>query len=93
MFPFTIPLQGKKPTADFSFSGLKTAVRLAAEANLPEEGSADWDALTPEQEQARRDIAAGFQKTALQHLVIGIRRGARWAMEEEEGIGCLGEIG
>lgn len=33
-FKFTPPLQ-QRPTADFSFSGLKTAIRMTIEAELP----------------------------------------------------------
>ncbi|MEE4208821.1 MAG: tRNA (adenosine(37)-N6)-threonylcarbamoyltransferase complex transferase subunit TsaD [Parvularcula sp.] len=50
------PLLGREGY-DFSFSGLKTAVRQAAEAEAP---------LS---EQARADLAASFQKAAVEHLV------------------------
>jgi len=88
-YEFTMPLR-HKPSADFSFSGLKTAVRLAAEEALPAEGdAAAWAALTPEQERARCDIAAGFQDTATRHLCKRIERGAQWAREAEPGLDTL----
>ncbi|MBI5121952.1 MAG: tRNA (adenosine(37)-N6)-threonylcarbamoyltransferase complex transferase subunit TsaD [Rhodospirillales bacterium] len=48
-FSFPRPMKGRKG-CDFSFSGLKTAVRLAAEENAP---------LS---DQIKADIAAGFQQ-------------------------------
>ncbi|MFA6019109.1 MAG: tRNA (adenosine(37)-N6)-threonylcarbamoyltransferase complex transferase subunit TsaD [Rhodospirillales bacterium] len=48
-FAFPRPMKGRKG-CDFSFSGLKTAVRLAAEENAP---------LS---DQIKADIAAGFQQ-------------------------------
>lgn len=91
-FAFTEPLRGK-PGADFSFSGLKTAVRLAIEDCMP--GGAEGAAveLTPAQEQARADIAAGFQAVAVRHLCARVSRGAAWAMEEEPGVRDLGGCG
>jgi len=49
-FPFTVPLRGQK-TLNFSFSGLKTAVRIEAERHLP---LSETDIA---------DICAGFQNT------------------------------
>ena len=49
-FDFPRPLKGRKD-CNFSFSGLKTAVRLAVEA------------LPPGDEAARADLAASFQRT------------------------------
>ncbi len=58
-FAFTVPLS-KSPRMEFSYSGLKNAVRLAIEAC----GGAE--ALSA---QDRADIAASFQKSATAHLV------------------------
>jgi N6-L-threonylcarbamoyladenine synthase len=53
-FRLPVPMQGREG-CDFSFSGLKTAVRQAAEkAGLPGDTSAQT-------EQARADLAASFQ--------------------------------
>lgn len=55
-FDFPVPL-AKSPKMEFSYSGLKNAVRLAIEAQ---------ETLT---HQDRCDIAACFQKVATQHLL------------------------
>jgi N6-L-threonylcarbamoyladenine synthase len=60
-FAFPRPLKGK-PGSDFSFSGLKTAVRLAAEA-LPE--ITDRDAA---------DLAAGFQAAVVESIADRVTR-------------------
>ena len=57
-YKFTIPLQQKKIFA-FSYSGIKNAVRLAAE-----EGS----------EANHADIAASFQEVASEHLIRKIKK-------------------
>ncbi|MEM7696007.1 MAG: tRNA (adenosine(37)-N6)-threonylcarbamoyltransferase complex transferase subunit TsaD [Pseudomonadota bacterium] len=54
-FAFPIPLL-KRPGADLSFAGLKTAVRLAAER------------AAPLSDATVCDIAAGFQATVIAHL-------------------------
>ncbi len=60
-FPLPRPLRGRT-TCDFSFSGLKTAVRMQAEKHLP---------LT---QRDRADLAASFQTAAAQHLAIKTKR-------------------
>ena len=60
-FDFPVPLS-KSPRMEFSYSGLKNAVRLAIEAN------------TPLDEVTRCDIAAGFQKAATQHLLQKMKK-------------------
>lgn len=87
---FTLPLL-QRPTADFSFSGLKTAVRVAIETEMPwlaAEAAPEAVAAgqqMPEDQQRRRkaDIAASFQKTAVDHLVGKLRRGIAWGLESE----------
>ncbi|WP_410795972.1 tRNA (adenosine(37)-N6)-threonylcarbamoyltransferase complex transferase subunit TsaD [Parvularcula sp. LCG005] len=60
---FTLPTPlANRPGCDFSFSGLKTAVRLLIADNEP---------LT---EAMRADIAASFQAAAVDHLVRRVRR-------------------
>ena len=78
-YKFTLPLRDK-PGSDFSFSGLKTAVRLAMEAStLPQDDDQEgWDRLTPEQEQTRCDIAASFQEIAIQHVLVRLRRAVQF---------------
>ena len=55
-FPMPIPLQ-HSPKIAFSYSGIKNAVRLLVEANQPLD------------EQTKAEIAAGFQKAAIAHLL------------------------
>ncbi len=56
-FAFTVPLSGKKEI-EFSFSGLKNAVRMEIE-KLGEDLS----------EQDKKDICASFQKSAVKHII------------------------
>lgn len=58
-FDFPIPL-AKSPRMEFSYSGLKNAVRLAIE-------SVETDGKIDQQDQC--DIAASFQKAATAHLL------------------------
>ncbi len=61
-FDFTVPLQNS-PKLAFSYSGLKNQVRLAI-AELGEKIS----------DQDRADIAASFQRVAVEHLLHKLRR-------------------
>ncbi|TGG92494.1 tRNA (adenosine(37)-N6)-threonylcarbamoyltransferase complex transferase subunit TsaD [Natronospirillum operosum] len=61
-FVFTAPMIDR-PGMDFSFSGLKTAVRQAV-ARLP----------TPLSEQDRADVALGFQTAVVRALEVKCRR-------------------
>jgi N6-L-threonylcarbamoyladenine synthase len=61
-FTLPQPLLGK-PGCDFSFSGIKTAVRMLAEANQPLD------------EQDKCDIAASFQRTVFDSLIDRAERG------------------
>ncbi|KAL4458728.1 hypothetical protein ABPG75_013593 [Micractinium tetrahymenae] len=70
--PLSVPMQ-RRPTCDFSYAGLKTAVRLAIEERCPE--------ATEENRQLRADIAASFQRVAVQHLEERCRRAVQWAQE------------
>eukprot|EP00434_Breviolum_minutum_P028282 symbB.v1.2.025021.t1/scaffold2407.1/size80004/7 len=66
---------------DYSFSGLKTAVRTLVDKELP---SAKTSSLAEEElHKARADIAAAFQAVAVQHLCERASRAAGWAMEIE----------
>lgn len=66
-FPFPKPLLNK-PGCDFSFSGLKTAVRRTAEACVAERGALYSD--------DRADICASFQKTVSACLTNRVARAA-----------------
>ena len=63
-YPLPIPLR-QSPKIEFSYSGLKNAVRLAI---LKEE---DKDNIT---EQTISDIAASFQKTAIEHISMKLKK-------------------
>lgn len=66
-FTFPRPMIDR-PGMDFSFSGLKTAVRLEIARHAEDEVVA---------EQTRADIAAGFQKAVVETLAIKCRRALR----------------
>lgn len=85
--PLKIPMQDKK-TCDFSYSGLKTGVRLAMERLCPgvEEGEPDTSAAS---ETVRADIAASFQHAAVEQLAQRVSRGLTWAEEVVPGVSTL----
>ena len=64
-FPFPKPLLNR-PGCDFSFSGLKTAIRRTAEACVEKRGALYAD--------DRADICASFQKTVAACLVNRLKR-------------------
>lgn len=70
-FSFPMPLQ-HRPGCDFSFSGLKTAVRMTAEARAPLD------------DRTVADIAASFQKTACEATVARLRNAFKFL--DDEGI-------
>lgn len=63
-FPFPVPLK-QSPKIEFSYSGLKNAVRLAIE-KCEQEGTLD--------EQTICDICASFQKTAVDHIMQKLKK-------------------
>jgi N6-L-threonylcarbamoyladenine synthase len=82
-----IPLQ-KRKDCDFSYAGLKTAVRKAAEKLAVERGVATTEEL-PLADKA--NIAASFQNVAIRHIEMRLNR----AMDllEPEGIRTLALVG
>jgi N6-L-threonylcarbamoyladenine synthase len=62
----------QRHNCDFSYAGLKTAVRLAVES---EGGAAAAD------RQTLADIAASFQRVAVHHLSERCRRAVLWALD------------
>ena len=60
----TIPLQQRKD-CDFSFAGLKTGVRVAAEKLCQERGV---DSVLNLTRQDKADVAASFQNVAIKHI-------------------------
>lgn len=78
-YKFSRPLQ-KRKNCDVSYAGLKTAVRLCIEAEL--KGSPPSE----ENRKVRADIAASFQRVAVDHLAERTQRAATWAKEIEPNI-------
>jgi len=88
-FDFPIPLR-KRPDCNFSFAGLKTAVRVAIERELERYGSRDETAtLLQVNRQAAADIAASFQRVALEHLFEKTRRALLWCRTHEPDVQSL----
>ena len=78
--PLTIPLW-KRKDCDFSYAGLKTNVRRAAEEKTKERGLETPDQL-PKHDKA--DIAASFQNVAIKHLEQRLNRAIDDLKKEEE---------
>lgn len=77
--PLTIPLQQRKD-CDFSYAGLKTNVRRAAE-KIAEERGVETPADLPIEDKA--NIAASFQNIAIKHLEQRLNRAISMIEEEE----------
>ncbi len=72
--------------ADFSFAGLKTAVRQLVQKHLPpaeekEKHEQDANSHNEGREVIRANIAACFQARAVQHLSQRVERALTWAVE------------
>jgi N6-L-threonylcarbamoyladenine synthase len=78
--PLPLPLRHRHKDCDFSFAGLKTAVRRAAE--LKTMGDGDNQEVLSEEDKA--DIAASFQHVAIQHIEQRLERAMRRVEKEEE---------
>jgi N6-L-threonylcarbamoyladenine synthase len=85
--PLTIPLLRRKD-CDFSYAGLKTNVRRAAERIALERGVESVDELSRED---KADIAASFQNIAIKHLEQRLNRAME--MMEKEGIDTIALVG
>lgn len=72
--PFPSPLK-KHHTCDFSFAGLKTAARKAAEESLGGHDPSDAN------RQERANVAASFQRICISHLIDRLGRGIDWARQ------------
>jgi len=92
---FTVPMR-RQQNCNFSFAGLKTAVRLTAERELPRVkqisggeplATMGLEVYSSDAEAKRAaDIAASFQRVATTHLKERIRRAHAWAKEVEPSI-------
>eukprot|EP00578_Thalassiosira_sp_NH16_P012050 CAMPEP_0181111304 /NCGR_PEP_ID=MMETSP1071-20121207/19198_1 /TAXON_ID=35127 /ORGANISM="Thalassiosira sp., Strain NH16" /LENGTH=499 /DNA_ID=CAMNT_0023195177 /DNA_START=139 /DNA_END=1638 /DNA_ORIENTATION=+ len=83
-----IPLQ-KRKDCDFSYAGLKTAVRLAAEKICVERGVEAPEHLSHED---KANIASSFQHVAFRHVEIRLGR-AMERVQKEDGIHTLAVVG
>lgn len=90
---FPVPLKNSRDKAkncDFSFAGLKTSVRTAVERTIGI-GGGGGEGLEVGEEAARAkvkaDIAASFQRVAVEHLCLRTRTAVLWARETHPGLG------
>eukprot|EP00554_Chaetoceros_debilis_P016699 CAMPEP_0194114854 /NCGR_PEP_ID=MMETSP0150-20130528/21666_1 /TAXON_ID=122233 /ORGANISM="Chaetoceros debilis, Strain MM31A-1" /LENGTH=548 /DNA_ID=CAMNT_0038805173 /DNA_START=52 /DNA_END=1695 /DNA_ORIENTATION=- len=83
-----IPLQ-KRKDCDFSYAGLKTAVRMKTEKLAAERGVSVED-LSRED---RADVAASFQNVAIKHIEQRLKRTMDMLEEGEDNIRSLAVVG
>ena len=87
--PLTVPLIRRKD-CDFSYAGLKTNVRRAAEQMAAEHGV---ESVTDLPESAKADIAASFQNIAIKHLEHRLRRAITIMKQDDPAIQQLALVG
>jgi tRNA A37 threonylcarbamoyltransferase TsaD len=75
-----IPLQRRKD-CDFSYAGLKTAVRVASDKLAKERGLESMDDLCHED---KANIAASFQNVAIKHIEQRLKRTMDMLEDEDE---------
>jgi N6-L-threonylcarbamoyladenine synthase len=85
--PLTIPLLQRKD-CDFSYAGLKTNVRRAAEHLMKER---DLESVNELSREDKANIAASFQHIAIRHIEMRLQR--TMEMMEEDGIKTLALVG
>jgi N6-L-threonylcarbamoyladenine synthase len=78
--PLTIPLSRRKD-CDFSYAGLKTNVRRAAEQMAADYGV---DSVVDLPEEKKADIAASFQNIAIKHLEQRLDRAMKMMMKKDD---------
>eukprot|EP00978_Attheya_sp_CCMP212_P009418 scaffold22288_cov50-Attheya_sp.AAC.4 len=76
-----IPLQKRKKDCDFSYAGLKTAVRMKADQLRIERG---LDSIEELSRQDKADVAASFQHTAIRHIEERLERAMAQLEKDEE---------
>lgn len=84
-----IPLQ-KRKDCDFSYAGLKTAVRMATERLAKERGLESVNEL---EISDKADIAASFQNVAIKHIEQRLKRAMDNLENENSGIRALAVVG
>lgn len=92
----SVPMQTRKD-CDFSYAGLKTNVRRAAEKlvqerNLQRLESDIFESVDQLPEQDKADIAASFQNVAIRHIEDRLKR-AMDCLEESSSIHTLAVVG
>jgi tRNA threonylcarbamoyl adenosine modification protein TsaD len=87
--PLTVPLSRRRD-CDFSYAGLKTNVRRAAEQMAADHGV---EFVTDLPEAAKADIAASFQNVAITHLEQRLRRVIKIMETDEPNINRLALVG
>eukprot|EP00536_Pseudo-nitzschia_multiseries_P004457 jgi/Psemu1/295584/fgenesh1_pm.74_\ len=85
--PLTIPLQ-KRQDCDFSYAGLKTNIRRAAEQLAKDR---DVDSVLELSHEDKADLAASFQNVAIKHLEQRLERAMK--IMEKEKIDTLAVVG
>jgi N6-L-threonylcarbamoyladenine synthase len=85
--PLTVPLQRRKDM-DFSYAGLKTNIRRAAEQLAADRGV---DSVADLSKEDKADLAASFQNVAIRHLEQRLERAMK--LMEKEGIQTLALVG
>jgi len=85
-YKFPVPLRQRK-NCDFSYAGLKTAARMAIDADLGGDVDVEWDGV--DRRQTRADIAASFQAKAVKHLEERLKRALTWALEDTPDLSCI----
>jgi N6-L-threonylcarbamoyladenine synthase len=76
-----------RASCDFSYSGLKSAVRQLLEKQLPPQKRAELSEDELQEELAH--VAAAFQRVAVAHLVQRTARALTWAREAHPSLSCL----
>lgn len=84
-----IPLQ-KRKDFDFSYAGLKTAVRMKTEKIAAERELESVDDLSRED---KANIAASFQNVAIKHIEQRLKRAMDLLESEDDGIRSLAVVG
>ncbi|KAL2651180.1 hypothetical protein R1flu_019308 [Riccia fluitans] len=77
---FSVPMRGPKYLdCNFSYAGLKNQVRMAIESRNIDGDQVSLSMASAEDRKIRADIAASFQRVAVQHLEDKCRRAIEWA--------------
>eukprot|EP00850_Spirogloea_muscicola_P016287 SM000131S26717 [mRNA] locus=s131:137401:141488:- [translate_table: standard] len=87
-FRFTVPMKHTR-SSNFSYAGLKTQVRMAIDAHAPGAESKPLSQASTEERVVRANIAASFQRVALEHLEMKTKRAVEQVREISPSVECL----